>query len=251
MAGQLMLVNPRKRRKVRKFRRNPTDAAPRKRRRRRGIVTKARERVGKSVKRARRSAGRFGRRAGKLFSKVRRGARRSRRKPMSVQKMLTNPASFIRSQVLPAGLGAAGALALDAAYAYLPIPPNLKTGPLAPVVKIGVVGLLGATVSHFAPQKQVRFVHTAVTAAITVIAYGFLKSQLQNAMPNLRLGEFVEDDTICPIPGVTPLSYYQAGQFIPGINEYVSGDDMSEYVSGAAASMGWSHPDGDYGDLVS
>lgn len=255
MAGQLLLVNPRKRRAPK---RNPLTAKQKAQRdRSRAYSKKRRAAAGKRRKKAvakafrgfTKSVSKRTRSARKGFAKFAKGARRTkRRKPQSIKSMLTNPGGFARNTVLPAAVGAVGALALDAAYAYLPIPANFKNGALAPVVKIGAVGLLGAAVSHFAPQKQLGFVKTAVAASITVIAYGWLKGRMQAMLPGVRLGEFVEDDTGCPIPGVTPLAYWQAGVFEPDIGEYVSGDDgMSEYISG---QIGYAESDS-YSDMIS
>lgn len=240
MAGHLMLVNPRKKR--RKLRRNPD--APAKKKRRVSRKTQAK----RAVRRARKSVGQFAKRARrsttKFFQKVRKGGRRSKRKgaSRSLKSVVSNPAGFLRQTVVPAAIGAGGALALDMAYAYLPIPANVKNGALAPVVKIAAVGAIGATAAHFAPSKMLKPIHTAVTASIVIIAYGWLKARVQQSMPQVRLGEFLEDETICPIPGVTPLSYYQAGQFLPGdgmgeyVSEYISGptmyDDATSYEDG-------------------
>lgn len=256
MAGQLMLVNPRRRR--RRLRRNPTgglssaDYSPPAPRRKRAATGKRKRKsafkaFGASAKRG---VGRARKRASKFFSAIRRGARRPKRKTrQSVRALVSNPLGFLRQTVAPAVFGAAGALALDAAYAYLPLPANLKTGAFAPVVKIGAVGLLGAVVSHFAPTKQLKMVHTAVTASIVIIAFGFLKTQLQRALPNVRLGELLDDDC-----GNAALSYAQAGLFMPdeGMNEYVS-EYISDYDDGLGhtSAVDFAHTDGMYADFVS
>lgn len=258
MAGQLMLVNPRSRRRVK---RNPKrrkltpeqKAANAAKRSRRSAAKKGRRAAVKKVRsyfgRARRTTAKVARRSYKAARKSLRGGRRSRRKPQSVRALITNPGGFARRTVLPAAIGAAGALAFDVAYAYLPIPANLKSGALAPVIKIGAVGLIGAAVSHFAPQKQLGVIHASVTAAITVIAYGWLKGRLQAAAPQLRLGELVDDDEC--------LAFHQSGVFIPGaqdLSEYISGDDdsggegVSEYISDA---LDYTDSYDGYADMVS
>lgn len=230
MAGQLMLVNPRKRKRtVRKFRRNPDPPASRKKRR-----TSAKTKVKRGARKARKAVFSFAkkarRRTSKFVAAARKGGRRTKsyraKRSQNLKQLISNPGGFIRSTVVPSAVGAVGALALDAAYAYLPIPANIKNGALAPVVKIGTVGLLGAAAAHFAPQKSLKMVHTAVTAAIIITAYSWLKSRVQAAVPQLRLGALQDDG----------MGYVQAGLYMPSIDSGV-GQYVSEYVSGDPLGM--------------
>jgi len=103
--------------------------------------------------------------------------------------------------LMPSVVGGAGALALDVVVGVLPLPDTLKTGPMAPLVKIaGAVGLgmLGSKMISRRVGEQIA------AGAITVQLYNFAKAQL------IKLG----------------------GGKIPGLSMYPDGY-LSEYVSGS------------------
>lgn len=114
-----------------------------------------------------------------------------------------NPIAFLTNTLVPSAVGGAGALALDVVIGVLPLPDNLKTGPMAPLVKIaGAVGL-----GMLAGKVVGRRVGEQVAAgAITVQLYNFAKAQL------IKFGGG-------KIPG---LSMYPDGY----LSEYVSGHEM-------------------------
>lgn len=113
--AQLMLVNPKKRRKSR------TAKKPR-----------------KSISVASRTHA--------AISKATKRIKRYRRNPI--------PKTNVLGQFKDGAIGAAGALAVDVAMAKLPIPAEYKTGNLAPVVK-GLVGIgIGMAVSKFGKNKR-------------------------------------------------------------------------------------------------
>lgn len=86
--------------------------------------------------------------------------------------------------VLPATVGAAGALALDMAWGYLPIPASLQTGPLAPVVRLAGAFGIGLTAGMIGGRKFGR----DVTAGATVVTlYDLLKGWLKTQYPALPL----------------------------------------------------------------
>lgn len=208
--AQMMLVNPR--RKRRKAARKMTAKqrqyfAPRRRR--------AASRAAPKRRRRRTVA-----RAAPTHRRRRRSFRRSRAGSVSIQNAL---GGF----VMPAATGAAGAIGLDILWGLLPIPANLKTGQLAPVIK--AAGLIG--IGMVAQQTRVlppRFVHEAVGAGLTVMAYNFIKGIVQQSMPQVALGEYIS--------GYPELGYVSAGQ------------QVGEYISGPDAAVSWSHAD--YGDSV-
>lgn len=134
----------------------------------------------------------------------------------------------ILNQFVPAATGAAGALVLDVALGYLPIPETLKTGPMAPVVKAGLVIGAGMVARNVVPK---RFVDAGVAGALTIIAYNTLKGVLKTAMPQLPgLGE---DE------GLISLGYISPGSQLSGyVNGYAS-DELGNFVPRDAEVHGY------------
>lgn len=229
--GQLLLVNP-KRRKARK--------GPRK--------LSAAQRAagfgggGKRRKRARRSRASLhvnpkrrkssGRRRRRLHRNPRRAAAGGR-------GMIGQAKSLLAGNLMPAALGAAGALGVDIAWAFAPVPAAIKSGPAAPLVKIlGAVGL-GMLVSKFANR---RFGQAMVAGYLTVTAYDMAKKLVAKAIPTLPLAEYPYD-----------LGYTQAGQFIPdqSMQAYLGAPEGYAAVDDNSAPDGMGSYLNGYGDDVS
>lgn len=126
-----------------------------------------------------------------------------------------NPIDFLTTTLMPSVIGGAGALALDVAFGVLPLPQNLKSGPMAPLVKIaGAVGL-----GMLASKMVSRRVGEQVAAgAITVQVYNFAKAML------IRVG----------------------GGKIPGLSMYPEG--VGDYVDGDPESLGYTDSGMQVGD---
>lgn len=170
MAAELMVINPIRRRHKRRKSTPKRRASSRRRR-----VTRVRRNPialpfgfssgGRKVRRRRRSRGR-----------IRAVARRSYRRISS-----TGMGGFVTGKLLPAAIGAGGALALDMAWGYLPIPDTLKSGPLAPLARIaGAVGI-GMAVRAIAGK---RMGEEAMNGAITVTLYDLAKGYMTVAAPS-------------------------------------------------------------------
>lgn len=115
---------------------------------------------------------------------------------------------FVSQTLMPSAIGGAGALALDVLFGVLPLPPALKVGSMAPIVKVaGAVGL--GLVAGMVTSK--RTAQQFAAGALTVTLYNMAKTTLN------RL----------------------SGGKIPGLSEYVSGYDMdmAAYVSGDQADQ--------------
>lgn len=150
--SEILLINPRKRRRrksSRGRRRNPALLNPRRRRRR--------------------SRGR------KRNPSYR---RRYRRNPS--MRSITGIARGFVPQVLNAGKNAAGAILTDAAFTYLPLPIAMKTGTL---------GMLSRAVSAFAVSYLAGYAVGGKMAgqflegALTVQAYGILRPLVSGFIP--------------------------------------------------------------------
>lgn len=200
MAGQIMLINPRRRRKHKKVR-----ATSRRRKRR---VLKARK-----TRRHRRHS--ITVRSNPIFKRRRRSGRRSG----GSSNPLSNPMGYVKNTIIPAGIGAAGALGLDVLLGVLPIPVALQSPTLRPVLRIaGAIGL-----GYLASMVAGKSIGEQVTAgAITVTLYDVLKGVVQQAVPSIPLSGYDYD-----LGYMSPA--LQAGD---SLSEYVSGMDLNEYVNG-------------------
>lgn len=121
---------------------------------------------------------------------------------------------FVKGTLMPSVVGGAGALALDVAVGMLPLPPALKTGPMAPLVKAaGAVGI-----GMLAGQLMGRRVGEQVAAGgLTVTVYNVARQMLVKA----------------------------SGGKIPGLSEYVS-----EYVDYAPPQLGYESSGGQVGEYA-
>jgi len=171
-----------------KARRSGSSAKPKRRRAARTVTT----RLSNPAPKRRRSTKRAATSAGRVL-------RHRRRNPIG------GMGEFVSGTLMPSVIGGGGALALDVMMAMLPLPPALKVGALAPIVKIaGAVGL-----GMLAGQMTSRRTANQIAAgALTVTMYSIAKGML------VRM----------------------SGGKIPGLAEYVSdypdGAMMGEYVSG-------------------
>ena len=213
MAGELLLINPRKRRS-RKARKSPRRSA-----RRHNPVHRLRSR---SRKRSPMRA-------------AKRSFKRRRRNPISLRGMRGG----ITGKATGALLGAGGALLNDLFVSYMPLPLILKTGPLAILTKAAgafAVGYLGS----FALGKNRGAQLTE--GALTVLAYQVVKPMVQTVLPALAgsdiegLGYYspgmILQDSLSPLPDLnqgTPLAAYISGlgnesesSYDPTINAYIS-----------------------------
>jgi hypothetical protein len=95
--------------------------------------------------------------------------------------------NFMGGTLVPSAIGAGGALLLDVAIGYIPLPAMLTTGALRPVTRLAGAALLG----FIASQVSSRSVAANVTAgAVTVVLYDTFKGFLQTAMPALPLSGY-------------------------------------------------------------
>ena len=247
--AKLMLVNPRRRtrRKSATHRRRRTSVTVRTnpRKRRRHMTAKQAQYFGKRRRRRvshnpiatnpRRHRRRHLRRVRR--NPVVRAARRS----ADISLNTITSGAVIESLVVPAAIGAVGAVALDALYAALPIPADMKTGQFAaPIKAIATLGL-GAVASQLLPRQR-GVIESAVATSLTIAFYNFAKSQAHVMFPALDLGEYVDG-----------IGYTGAAQFLPDYGNtpaLLNPPGVGEYVSGApgAYTSAWHEPI--YGDEV-
>lgn len=217
MAGELLLINPRRRKRrggmpagLKRYwaaKRNPRGvprSGVRKPRRRN------RARAGQRGYKARATrVGRYMRaRAKRSYANPRR--RRARRNPLPTLRGL-------QGMLTPALIGGAGAVALDVLYAQLPIPAAYKAGAFAPVVKAAAVIAVG----EIARKLRVggRMVDIAVGTSLAIIAANFIRAQVATTFPSVAMGAYLDYGYDNP-----QLSYASAAPFLPAPS------NMSAYV---------------------
>jgi hypothetical protein len=89
---------------------------------------------------------------------------------------------------IPAAVGGIGALALDLAWGYLPIPSALQTGMLAPLARLAGAVSIGIAAGMIAGKKFGR----EVTAGATVVTvYDLVKGWLKTNYPSLPLSMYL------------------------------------------------------------
>lgn len=200
--AQLMLINPAKRPAKRKASAAQLRALAKARKARAGVASNP------SPRRRRRTS---------LRAVARTTRRRARRNPIG--------AGGIMGNVMNAVQGAGGALAVNAVFNLLPLPPSMKTGFAVPAVKMA----LAVGVGMFAKPLLGRAAGKMAEGAMTVAAY----EAIQGMLPVSMGGSSVP-------AGVAGLGYMSPGviaagnsglvpnQSMAGMGEYVNG--MGEYV---------------------
>lgn len=167
----------------------------------------------------------------------RRRTRRTRRNPIGFDLN-----KFIKSSLVPSGIGAGGALALDVLIAKIPatmMTPETKAGPMKPLIKgVGAVAL-GMLANQFTSKRNAEQI---TAGALTVAMYDAAKSFLMTQFPTLQLSEY--DAPMIDINEQYPeLGYTSAGHLIDGYDDplgaYLDDNSMdgydeplSEYIDG-------------------
>lgn len=167
MASEILLVNPRRRRrKTVAKRRAPV--------RRRKTAVRRRVRANPAPRRV-----------------ARRIRRRVRRNPIKLRGLMP--------QLQTAAGGALGGLGLSVALGYLPIPANLKAGPLGYVTKGALAFGIGMLAKNFTRASTAA---RLTEGALTVVMYEAMKDGVQRFAPQIPLGMYMSDPA---------LGYYGSG----------------------------------------
>lgn len=220
--SELMLVNPR--RKARKATRRRAGV-------RRRMTALQRKYFG--PRRARKGTHRRRRRVETLAVNPRRrhSRRRSHRRLTHLRR---NPRrlgfgstrGFINSTLVPAGIGALGALGVDllVGYAGPKLPASLQSGMALNAVKIAGAVAVGYLAGMISGKK---FGEEAMAGAITVTLYDIVKGYAKSAMPTLPLSG-AQFGWVSPAP--------QIGMYVGNDNAY---NGMGMYVDGAESEYAY------------
>lgn len=254
--SELLLVNPRRRRRKssrrRKGRMPPALAAywasrrGRKRRKTRA-PSRARARRRRHLVIAMSTPRRVRRRRIAINPRRRRShARRfhSRRRHRNPRFGLPSARGIVKQTLMPAAIGATGALALDVAYGYAsPYLPTVLQGKWA-TLGVKIVGALGIGMLASKTLGRERG-RVATLGAVTVVAYGALKSALSQALPTVPglsgYMDFVDYSMQSRAPGV---GFYSPAAVIPPTSG--TGAYLPPASPGVGAYMPAMHGMGDY-----
>lgn len=200
--AEVLIVNPKRRRKATTRRRKPTTR------------TVARKRTTPRVKRRSRTVTTY-----RANPAPRPAVRRRRLKSNPIKLKL--PKGLVRGQIMPAALGAAGALAVDALIGNIPlIPVSLKTGPVRHATKaVAAIGL-GMLAENVVKKDTAR---TAAIGALTVTAYNAGRELLSKFAPQLQLGYY--EDVAAGIHNTNGLGYWNTGM----VTGYSQPDQLGYY----------------------
>jgi hypothetical protein len=142
---------------------------------------------------------------------------RRRHNPVRHHRRRRNPAlfgggGFVMPAVMGAVTGTVGALATDIVWNFIPLPVNLKSGPMGTLAKAAGTIALGMGASMLIGKK---WAHKATEGALTVQLYNFAKPMLAGM-------------------GVPGLGYYGAGY---ALNEYLSDSTPNSLLDGGMGAF--------------
>jgi hypothetical protein len=206
-----MLLNPTpKRRRRKKYRRSRAPRVVRRARRalgrfQRANVRRARavrrgarrigRRIGRAERRALRPVRRIGRklrrRAGRFIAGKRRRSstrRRNTRVVVATSNPIGGVSTFVENSLMPAAVGALGALGVSFVVANVPLPASLNTPQSSPLVKIAIALALGAAAGMIVSEEVGEQV---AAGGLTVTLYGVMTTWVQQNAPNVQLARYV------------------------------------------------------------
>ncbi len=123
----------------------------------------------------------------------------------ALARLRKNPATKPMGMIKPALVGAAGAIAVNAAVSYLPLPASLKTGVAGHAVKGAAAIGLGLLASKFTKSQLAT---EAAQGALTVAATNALQGLIKQAIPSFPLGDADEEIVVAGVDGMG--EYYTA-----------------------------------------
>lgn len=211
MASELLVIgNPARKTRRRRVRRNP----------RRKLTAKQAKYFGK--RRSRRRARSIALASNPTHRRRRHHVRRRhmRRNPVSLAGF--KPETFVNKTLIPAGIGAGGALALDVALGYAAphLPAALTTGTIGPLAT-KIAGAVALGMAAQAITKDRAMSEQVAAGAIIVTLYGAAKRVLAAQFPTL--------------PGMAGMGLYVHGLGYPGAaRAFPDMAGLGMYVPGGA-----------------
>lgn len=97
-------------------------------------------------------------------------------------------ASFLRNTLVPAAIGAGGAVAVDALLAALPLPAFFKTGPMLAATKIALALGVGVAVGAITTKEAGE---EAAAGGVIVALYGLGRGLAAQHFPSVPLARYI------------------------------------------------------------
>lgn len=165
------------------------------------------------------------------------------RRRKTYRKRRRNPAKMnignvLQNTVLPAATAAGGAIGIDVLMGMLPIPENLKSGPMRHLVKGGAAIAAGMLAANFVKPKTAELF---VNGAMTVVMYDAGREMIARFMPDMAarmglsgMGLYYDDNEMMGlgytgagyIPEEENMGLYYDTDEMSGLSDYE--DDYSE-----------------------
>lgn len=175
-----------------------------------------------TVKRARRRV------KGTLVTNPKR-SRRLRHNPRRAHRMHRNPITrrdYLSNTLMPAGIGAIGAVGMDIVLGMLPLPAALKTGAVRPLLRLaGAMGM--GLLAGMATNKRIGA--QVLAGASTVVVYDMLRTMAQKAMPTIPLGDVEPVETVTYADNAHVAELLERQGQADQMSAYAD-DEVSEYV---------------------
>lgn len=202
------------------------------------LLVNPRKRRRKTTTRKRKPAAR---RTARRKTTARRTPARSRRRTYRRNPIgKVNLKSFMRQTLMPSAVGAVGALGIDMILGFLPLPANFKTGPMRPAVKaVGAVAV-GMAAGKFASRKIGEQV---AAGGLTVVLYDTMKTFLQGQFPALPLGQYDAYPGYSDYPALSyvspsPTVQSRADQYIPAALNAYPGESLDGFQEDLSGGIG-------------
>ena len=147
---------------------------------------------------------------------------------------------IVEDLIMPVIPATGGALALDFAWNFLPLPESVANGFLRHVAKMG-----GAIAMALGAERvfDKRTAELMGVGAMTVVAHGAAKEMLQTAFPDLNLGYYSAGPIVGKLATTAGPGTFTTGQvmgaYVPGagMQAYVPGAGMDDSALGPAGAM--------------
>lgn len=137
---------------------------------------------------------------------------------------------FMQHTLMPSVMGAAGALGINMAIGFLPLPPMMKTGPMRTLTTIVGAAAIGAVASNFVKRETAQ---QAVAGAITISLYNLLVGYMPANIQAMTVGE--NDATIHEYPSI---GYAGAGYTVDGNTGAYVDSGVGLYVGDSPVDSG-------------
>lgn len=118
--------------------------------------------------------------------------------PPRARKQVDHAKNILEDNLIPAAIGAGGALAFDIIWGKLPISPKLRAGNLKYPVKVLGALALGMAAEHLLPESQKHHAVTLARGGLTVILHDAAKDFMASTYPSLHLAAY-EEETLAEI----------------------------------------------------